>query len=231
MKKIWIIAVLLLVTMLFGCRQIENEYENIPEITETEAISKEATDTYPEETTESSTTELEEELPCLIGFYDDLENNGTYTRLTKWNEPWVSGKDIAVFDVIPTYAEELFSTSYVKLWTTSAKENCPDINVKPYFLLEYKLMDGKVITVDINDYEDAQNVTDEGYLEIYLYDDIHQDGGWYYHLTKETTDDNTVISSIKLTAGKNIEKVSFIRLTACFDGSAPAVIDIENGNP
>ncbi len=46
------------------------------------------------------------------------------------------------------------------------------------------------------------------YIQIYLYDDIHQDGGWYDHVSKEEYNDNTLLTSIKLTASTDIDKVN-----------------------
>lgn len=63
------------------------------------------------------------------------------------------------------------------------------------------------------------------YLEIYLYDDIHQTpGAWYTHLEDKDMLESTIISSIKLTSGSKISEVGDITLTAflyqgdqCFD--------------
>ena len=45
------------------------------------------------------------------------------------------------------------------------------------------------------------------YIFIYLYDDIHQpDGAWYSHV--ESMTDNTLFSSIKLTAIHNLNEIT-----------------------
>lgn len=52
------------------------------------------------------------------------------------------------------------------------------------------------------------------YLEVYLYDDYHRNGEWYSHTTEEEFNDNTILTSIKLTAGKDISLIiSDITLT------------------
>lgn len=191
----------------------------------TTTVSTTVADTTVEDTTEPLVT-----LPCLVGLYDDLENNGTYTRLYDWNEPWVKGRDIAVFDVIPSFESVLSGDDYKTLWNAEAKKLSSDSLPKPYFLLEYTLSDGTERSVDIYSWKEADAVTKEGYIEIYLYDDIHQeDGVWYYHLTENTTDENSVISSIKITAGDSISEVKHIRLTAFIEGSSGAPVDITNG--
>ena len=46
------------------------------------------------------------------------------------------------------------------------------------------------------------------YLEVYLYDDYHRTGGWYSHTTDSEFNDNTLLTSIKLTAGKNVSEIT-----------------------
>lgn len=212
--------------LLFSCLLVscKNAEKNAEETTfDTDNINI----VVSEVTTEAP--ETEPTLPCLIGFYDELSGNGTYTRLSEWNQPWVLGKDIAVFDVIPSSEEELTGYSYKKLWKEESDKISPDKPAKPYFVLEYTLKDGTEKTEEIRSYADAEAIISEGYLEVYLYDDIHQDGGWYYHLTEEDTNEDTVISSFKLTAGKMIYSVMSITLTAYIEGSSGATIEINNG--
>lgn len=214
---------------LFRSQIVENPLDSTSDFQSENTI---AADTTVVETTEADTTEKEEvKLPCLMGFYDDLQDNGTYTRLAEWKAPWIVGRDIAVFDIIPSTAETLSSPSYKRLWNEEENKNFPDSEFKPWFILEYTLNDGTSEEITINGYEDAQKVTDNGYLEIYLYDDIHQEeGAWYYHLTKDTTTENTVISSVKLTAGKLISSVTTIRLTAFDSQSGACSIEVKCGN-
>lgn len=46
------------------------------------------------------------------------------------------------------------------------------------------------------------------YIQVYLYDDIHQDGGYYDHVSNEEYNDNTLLTSIKLTASMYIDRVN-----------------------
>ena len=228
MKKLLLLTLTLSLFLtscsLFRSQRIEAPVDDVQTTAADTTFTEETTEA---ETTQEETTKNEEPLPCLIGFYDDLQNNGTYTRLTEWHEPWIKGKDIAVFDVIPSTEESLYSASYKRLWKEESAKVKENELVKPSFVLEYTLLDGTTRSVEISSYEDSEMITDEGYLEVYLYDDIHQeDGVWYYHLTKDTTDESTVISSFKLTAGENIESVSSIILKAKIDGSSEAVIEI-----
>ena len=52
------------------------------------------------------------------------------------------------------------------------------------------------------------------YVELYLYDDVHQpDGAWYSHLLDEQVTDETLMTSIKVTTGEKIDEVQSIYLT------------------
>ncbi len=226
MKRLLIIITLLSLA-LTSCSLFRTDFNDCTVTTEAEKTLKLPDTTMPDETEAETTVKEEIQLPCLIGFYDDLQNNGNYTRLEEWNAPWIAGKDIAVFDIIPSNEETLYSASYKRLWNEEAERNFPSQTVKPNFLLRYTLADGTVREISIKNYADAQKVTDEGYLEVYLYDDIHQDNGaWYYHLTADTTNENTVISSFKLTAGTDISCVSSVTLTVFAENSSSATINV-----
>ena len=46
------------------------------------------------------------------------------------------------------------------------------------------------------------------YLEVYLYDDYHRNGGWYSHTTEEEFNSETLLTSIKLTAGEKVNEIT-----------------------
>ena len=53
------------------------------------------------------------------------------------------------------------------------------------------------------------------YIQIYLYDDIHQEGTWYDHIKEEEVTEETLYTSIKLTGSTKInEIISPITITA-----------------
>lgn len=225
MKRFISVLLLIFILLLCSCRPANTTDETSSHTDDTTSVI-----TVPADTTEE--IESQEELPCFIGFYDDLENNGVYKRLSEWEVPWIIKEDIAVFDVIPSNEEVLTGSSYKDLWKSESEKVSKSGLVTPYFSITYSLVDGTEKTAHISSYTDAQAVTDEGYIEIYLYDDIHQEeDAWYYHLTDVTTTDNSVISSIKITAGNNINDVNSIQLTAFVEGSTSSTINItRSGN-
>lgn len=232
MKKLLVLLAVISLLLSSCIKPIDSDVsdETVPltDAVTTEEFTKEEN----EETTnvpETEEAETEAPLPCLVGLYDELGAPGTYTRLSEWNEPWIQGKDIAVFDIIPSTEGTLNSPSFQTLWKTESDKISPDAYVKPYLLLEYTLSDGTKESFTITGWKEAEEVVTKGYLEVYLYDDIHQDGGWYSHLTEADTNEETVISSVKLTAGKNISSVESIVISAYIKGSSPATVTVING--
>lgn len=55
----------------------------------------------------------------------------------------------------------------------------------------------------------------EEYMEIYLYDDVANAGKWWYsHITPDTTNESTLITTFKITLRRGCYSVSDIRVTA-----------------
>ena len=46
------------------------------------------------------------------------------------------------------------------------------------------------------------------YIQVYLYDDVHQESSYYSHVTNEEYNDTTLLTSIKLTASMYIDRVN-----------------------
>lgn len=193
------------------------------ELAEASADSEETEATADPEATENVQTEQGGELPeekAPVGLYDELGEAGTYTLMERLVSPWNAGEDIVVFDLIPSNHTTISeSASYKELWAHQAAALGEEGTVKPYVILEYTLTDGSTVSREIRSYAEAEAEVEAAYIEVYLYDDVHQpDGTWYSHLTEYTTNGDTVISSVKLTAGDKIDSVSQISLTACLDG-------------
>ena len=188
-----------------------------PEATEATEASEDSAET------ENVQTEQGGELPeekAPVGLYDELGEAGTYTLMESLVSTWNAGEDIVVFDLIPSNHTTISgSASYKELWAHQAAVLGEEGTVKPYVILEYTLSDGSTVSREIRSYAEAEEEVAAGYIEVYLYDDVHQpDGTWYSHLTEYTTNNDTVISSVKLTAGAKIDSVSEVSLTACLDG-------------
>ena len=90
----------------------------------------------------------------------------------------------------------------VNLWN---QYNEKDSNYKIGYIIEYKIEDREVRQVIYSPHDTEAIFND---IQVYLYDDIHQDKKAYSHVTNDDYDKDTVFTSIKLTASTNIDKVS-----------------------
>ena len=140
---------------------------------------------------------VEEKIP--VGLY--LSNLKTKTLVSNYTSPLTIYKDIVSLEVFYTNSPSL-EGEQVNLWN---QYNEKDSNYKIGYIIEYKIDDREVRQV-IYSPPDTEAIFND--IQVYLYDDIHQDKKVYSHVTKEGYNEDTVFTSIKLTASTNIDKVS-----------------------
>lgn len=198
MKKILLITLLIL---LSGCSN-SNNYEKTPSI-KTDNITPSLDTTKSEDNSENEIT---------IGLYKYYSRNTNRKLITEYDANWNYHQDISSFEVFYTNEEEI-TGNYIQDTFPEYANNYPNIN-------NYKI--GYIISFITNNEEINKTIlspkdTEEffNYLEIYLYDDYHREKGvWYSHTTEEEFNENTLLTSIKLTAGKQIEEIiSDIKVT------------------
>lgn len=191
--------------------------------------TEEDVETEESDSTDDNGGEIPDVSPGAFGFYDDTTDVGLYERLDLVSTLWQAGADITVLDVIPSSEEVLTGDSYRDIWSTEEKKLPEDVSNKVYFILEYTLKNGEERVARIATPADAEAVGRDGYLEVYLYDDVHQESGaWYSHLTALDMTADTVYSSIKLTAGAYVSDVAAIKLSVYDSKGAHTDIDISN---
>lgn len=129
--------------------------------------------------------------------------------------------DIDCFEFIASDTVRLTGWSFSKIWNDAWALHEGTENAKIGIRLQFTLENGETIDQMILKPSDAAGFYE--YLEVYLYDDVHQ-SGWYSHLEDKDMTDGTIITSAKLTAGEKIAQVGDIVLTAfvytgedCFD--------------
>ena len=152
--------------------------------------------------------------PDVISFYHPKDKN--YSPRIRMGEtytgPWKKGKDIGSFEAIPSEEEVLdgsfFGDIFGAAWTAF-----PDANsCKIGYTLRYTLDDGSEIRYTMLS---PKHIEHTEYIECWLYDDYHRKPHKFYsHLKPNTMKRETLITSIKLTAGKQISHVTDIWLTA-----------------
>ena len=175
---------------------------------------------------EENTSKIEEPIkekwidnnPINLGLYKYYGSGKNRTLVTEYSAPWTYHKDISSFEVFFTNENEIPGTRFQNLFKEKYElyQNIEQYKIGYY--LEFDLNNQKV-----KKYVLTPNDTLEyyDYLELYLYDDYHQTPGvWYSHILEEEVNDETLLTSIKLTAGKNIDSItSDITLTTfTYDG-------------
>ena len=162
--------------------------------------------------------------PDTVGIYIPAED-GTRSRkrITEFSAARTAKKDIDCFEILASHEDLVQGASFSAIWSAAWDSHAQNQGAKIGFIIEFSLPGGVNVHQQILKPSDSAGFFE--YLEIYLYDDIHQTpGAWYTHLEDEDMKEETVFSSIKLTSGSRISEVGDILLTAfiyqgenCFD--------------
>lgn len=188
MKRIF-----LLIIVLFLCSCDVKKEEN--NIIDNIATKEEAKITYIDDN------------PIKLGLY--LYTNSWTSRklVTDYITPWNQSNDIVSFEVFMTNEKEISGSTFQNIWNDYyvSYDNIDDYNVG--FNIKYTLITGEEINHNILNPSDVWEIFN--YVQIYLYDDVNQEiGAWYSHITEEEYSENTIISSIKLTASTYIDDIN-----------------------
>lgn len=150
----------------------------------------------------------------VIGLYIPQEGSGKRTLVSTFTGPWEQGKDIDCFEAIASEEPTLSGGSFRRIWQTQWARYPQADAYKVGFTLSFTLASGEEVRRTILSPAD---ITEDftRYVEVYLYDDVHQQAGVRYsHLLETEMNEQTVITSVKLTAGKEIAQVQAIELQA-----------------
>lgn len=147
-------------------------------------------------------------MPDKLGLYIAEKNDRTFVDEFKSN--WISGKDIDCFEVLTTNEKSL-SGKFSSLWKSTWGSFSNTKNVKVGYKLEIHLLSGETFSFDIKSPKDAMQYKE--YIEVYLYDDT-DDSTFYVHLEEDDMEEETIMTSIKLTATPKQNEVNKIHLTA-----------------
>lgn len=160
--------------------------------------------------------------PDKMGIYIPAED-GTKARkyITEFCAPRTAKTDIDCFEVFASEESRLEGDSFASIWRGAWESFEGWQTAKIGYHLHFTLADGTEISQTIRKPSDASGFFE--YLEVYIYDDVHQTG-WYSHLEDGDMKAETVMTSIKLHCGERIDQVGNIELTAfiyngedCFD--------------
>ena len=121
---------------------------------------------------------------------------------------WVAGTDITSFECIASDADEIPNNNryFQDLWKDEWNKFENSDQCKICYRVQFQTTDGQKFDKMLMKAGDEAEYFD--YIENYLYDDIHQvKGQWYSHLSPSDTNENTILSSLKFTAGQKIDQV------------------------
>lgn len=182
-----------------------------PEPTQTPEPTPEPT---PSPASEPTPTVVPGSRPDVVSFY--TPQGKSYSPRVRmgdtYSAPWKKGKDIGSFEVIAS-DEALLDGSFFGDIFGAAWTAFPDADsCKIGYALRYTLDDGTEIRYSMLAPKHIQHTE---YIEVWLYDDYHrQPHQFYSHLKDSQMKSGTLITSIKLTAGSQIARVTDIWLEA-----------------
>lgn len=143
-----------------------------------------------------------DENPIQLGLYTSQEN--TKTLVDHLQVPWKQYQDMISLETYYT-KESPLKGQQKDLWN-QYYVTYSDID-------SYKI--GYHITFNTNEIHIDKNILVPSdvnsffdYIQIYLYDDIHQNTSWYSHLKEEEITETTRFTSLKLTASTKIAEIT-----------------------
>lgn len=193
-----LIILLCIITSLSACSLTDEQTAKPKQEKEQEKLKQDYVEPYLDEN------------PITLGLYQN--QNGTKTLIATFDSPLTLYQDIASFEVY--YTKEATITGDQKILWNEYYQTYQNIDAYKigYHISFETTSTGKIDKTILNP-SDVESFFD--YIQIYLYDDIHQNNSWYDHITTEEITEETRLTSIKLTASTKIDEItSPIILTA-----------------
>ena len=158
-------------------------------------------------TSKEITTEEEKEIieekyidnnPIKLGIYMYYNSYTDRKKLTEYTTDWILNVDLCSLEIFYTNEDNIPGDKIKNLWTKYKNQYENIDNYKIGFNIDFDTKDKGHINKNILRPIDTEEIY--SYMQIYLYDDINQkDEAWYSHITEEEYNDNSILTSIKLT--------------------------------
>lgn len=222
---ILVILIILVIVLLISCNKKNpgSEPESSPSQS-TEAESKAETASEPE--TEASVPDIPNAKP--VNLYTMDYSTMTCNKVTSISKPWSVSEDLEAFGAFCSSEDSFEFTTE----TEAHNSTWNSVNTATSYKIGYELSfdvngEHKVITIlkpgDIEtnpdlyngDYpEDGNYDGITGYMGVWVYDDLNQDGSFYIHITQAEVTDETLLTSIKLRPTPQSNEISNLILRA-----------------
>ena len=145
-----------------------------------------------------------DENPVIVSLYADKAFGVMGKVEPDFHEKWVKKKDIVVFNILLTDEDDITGDYFQDIWKKYADNYSTSYKVRWY--VSFELNDGTKYEKIVNSPKDVEDFYD--YLEIYLYDSANvAKDVWYSHLLEKDMTDQTIMTSMKLTAGSKYEEI------------------------
>lgn len=144
--------------------------------------------------------------PIAVSLYKYYGRGKAREKITEYTNTWKYHTDISSFEVYYTTESTLKISNQQTLFDEYLKMHTDYNNYKIGYNVKF-LINNKEINKTILSPKDTEEIFD--YLELYLYDDYHRTPGvWYSHTTEEEMNEETLLTSIKLTSGKLVDEIT-----------------------
>lgn len=149
--------------------------------------------------------EYKDENSINISIYTEMDNNIKRIDET-YSASWIAKKDIVVLSSFLSEEGMLFGNYYQEIWKSCLANYEEKFSAKIGWMISFRLKNGNNIKRVIFNPEDVTDIYN--YLEIYLYDSVNQPiGSWYSHLTMNDMTEETLLTTMKITAGSDVDEV------------------------
>ena len=125
-------------------------------------------------------------------------------KQVNYDSPMTIYKDIVSLECYFTDDDKLINGNMKEVFNNYYSKYQNILEYRIGYHIKFTTTDGEV---DKYIYNPSDVESFFNYIQVYLYDDIHQNSSWYSHVTKEEYNSNTMLTSIKLTASTDIDKV------------------------
>lgn len=145
-----------------------------------------------------------------VGIYLQNGTAENYDRKDEMAGTWYDGMTLACFAILPSNDANVTGSTYKGLWYAAYENNISDTNARLGFIMGVSTNTSTESYLILK----PQDTAEIANMNIYMYDDIHQNTGWYSHLTETSFNANSMVTSFKIVAGENFSNVKTIVLSA-----------------